>query len=139
MTVRKPFEVYSFIGSDIAQLGYGERPPRSAKFIASLDMGSGPGGGDYRTYLLSTDKERSGWTLWHMAHDYDTGKRLYCRVAQGGPYRGYPAKYAAEQLLTKVWLDETDEGLYFENVLVEEAGLLTAEDIQRVALAVIDD
>ena len=133
---KQPFEVQSYVGSNIAQLGYGERPPRSAKFIASLDMGSGPGCGDYRTYLLSTDKERSGWTLWHMAHDYDTGKRLYCRVADGSPYRGYQPEYAAEQLLTKVWLDESDEGSLIQNVLVKEAGLLTAEDIQRVAQTV---
>ena len=51
MIVRKqPFDVQSYVGSDIAQLsGDGERPPRSAKLVGSLDMGSGPGGGDYRT------------------------------------------------------------------------------------------
>ncbi len=84
MLSNQNFETQSYIGSDIAQMGYeGERPPRSARFVVAIDMGSGPGGGDYRTYLLSTDKERSGWTLWQMGHDYDTGKRLYCRVAYG--------------------------------------------------------
>jgi hypothetical protein len=41
MILRKqPFEVKSYVGSDIAQLsGNGERPPRSAKLVASVDMG----------------------------------------------------------------------------------------------------
>ena len=107
----QPFEVQSYVGSDIAQFGYGERPPKSAKLVASVDMGSGPEGGDYRTYFLSTDRERSGWTLWQMGHDYDTGKRLYCRVAYGSPYRGFRAAYAAEQLLTKAWQDDIRDGL----------------------------
>jgi 2-hydroxychromene-2-carboxylate isomerase len=100
-------------------------------------MGSGPGGGDYRTYLLSSDKERSGWTLWQMGHDYDTGKRLYCRVAYGWPHRGCPAKSAAELLLTQTWEDERDlDVLMSSNALVEEAGLLIAEDVERIELAV---
>ena len=72
-----------------------------------------------------------------MAHDYDTGKRLYCRVAYGSPYRGYRAAYAAEQLLTKSWEDERDlEGLLLSNMVVGEGGLLTDEDIQRIELTV---
>jgi hypothetical protein len=133
-------EVQSYIGSDIAQMSdAGEHPPRSAKIVVKLDMGSGPGGGDYRTYLLCTDKKRSGWTLWQMGHDYDTGKRLYCRVADGWPYRGCPAKYAAEQLLTKVWEHERDLWGLAPNAIVEEAGLLTVEDIERIELTVFTD
>ena len=132
------FEVQSYIGSEIAEMGYGERPPRSAKFVIELDMGSGPGGGDYRTYLLSSNK-RSGWTLWQMGHDYDTGKPSYCRVAYGWPYRGYPAKHAAEQLLTRVWEDERDQEGFPSSVVVQKAGLLTAEDIERIELTVFAD
>ena len=34
----------SYIGSDIAEIGLSnERPPRSAKFVVSLDMGRGSG------------------------------------------------------------------------------------------------
>ena len=60
-----PFEAQTYIGSDIAQMRTdGDRPPRSAKLVASVDMGSGPGGVTHRTYLISTDRARKGWTLW---------------------------------------------------------------------------
>jgi hypothetical protein len=49
---RQPFAVRSYIkkwnSSDLAQIRAGERPPRSAKLVADLDMGSSPGGGDFR-------------------------------------------------------------------------------------------
>ena len=127
----------SYIGSGIAQIGYDDdRPPRSAKFVVSLDMGSGPGGGDYRTYLLCTDKERSSWNLWM---EY-SGHRQYCRIAWGRPYRGVPAETAAELLLTKSWEDERDlEGLYsYGELRVEESGLLTAMDIHRIERVVFE-
>src|SRR4051794_13893966 len=125
-------EVQSYVGSDIAQMGsQRERSPRAAELVASIDMGSGPGGGDYRTYLLSTDRERSGWTLWQKGSDYDTGKVLYCRVAYGTPGRGIHPKDAAEELLTKTWQAERDlEGVLPHRILVELAGLLTARTIR---------
>jgi hypothetical protein len=105
--------------------------------VVKLDMGGGPGGGDYRTYLLSTNRDRSAWFLWLMG--FDEG-RLYCCIAMGSPYRGYRAQYAAEQLLTKSWEDERDiEGAFCRNAIVEEAGLLNAQDIRRIELAVFND
>ena len=98
---RQPFEVQSYLAELCED---GERPPRSAKMVAYLDLGSGPGGGDYRIYSLSTNRERSLWILWLTATDLD--KPLYGRVATGRPYRGYPARFAAEQLLIKSWQDE---------------------------------
>ena len=130
-------EMLSYIGSDIAEIGRSnERPPRSAKFVVSLDMGSGPGGGDYRTYLLCTNKERSSWNLWM---EY-SGHGQYCRIAWGEPYRGIPAERAAELLLTKSWEDERDlEGLYsYGKLCVEGGGLLTAMDIHRIERAVFE-
>ena len=114
-----------------------QRPPRSAKLVACIDFGSGPGGGDYRTYLLSTDRGRSGWSLWLMVSDYDTGKQIYCEAASGSPCRGYSAKYAAEQLLTKVLEDERDIGWADPPPWgVMEAGLLDADDIERIGTTV---
>ena len=130
-------EMLSYIGSDIAEIGLSnERPPRSAKFVVSLDMGSGPGGGDYRTYLLCTDKERAYWNLWM---EY-SGHGQYCQIAWGRPYRGIPAERAAELLLTKSWEDERDlEGLYsYGKLSVEESGLLTAMDIHRIERGVFE-
>jgi hypothetical protein len=138
-SVTPDFEVLSFIGSEIAEMGYGERPPRSAKFVASIDMGSGPGGGDYRTYLLSTDKYRSCWTLWREGSDYDSGKRAFCRVAYGTPYRGRSAEYAAARLLTKAWADERDQGMLEPHPFVEAEGVLTAAHIERILRQVYDE
>ena len=134
----QPFEAYSYIGSDIAQLREdGERPPRSARLVAYLDMGSGPGGGDYRSYLLCTNCERSLWKLWLVGVNE---KPLYCEMATGEPYRGYPARFAAEQLLIKSWQDGRDlEGWHPRNVLVIDAGLLNQEDIGRIELAVFGE
>lgn len=133
---RPEFKVRSHVGTDIAQYHEdGERPPRSGKLVVDLDLGSHPGGGDYRTYLLSTNRPRSLWTLWIRANDWD--KPLYCRVATGQPYRGYPAKFAAEQLLIKSWQDERDKwGWVPAWALVLEPGLLRQEDINRIKLAV---
>lgn len=135
---RQPFKVESNAGQPIeVMLEFDERPPRSAKLVAYIDFGSGPGGGDYRTYLLSTDRERSGWHLWLMVFDDDTGKRIYGRLASGSPYRGYPAKYAAEQLLTKVLEEERDIGWVEQSPWgVMEAGLLDADDIERIGMTV---
>ncbi len=72
-----------------------------------------------------------------MVSDYDTGKRTYGRVASGSPYRGYPAKYAAEQLLTKVLEEERDIGWVEQSPWgVMEAGLLDADDIERIGMTV---
>jgi hypothetical protein len=137
---RQPFEVHFYIGSEIAELrGDGERPPRSAKMVVYVDLGSGPGGGDYRTYLLSTNRERSLWILW-LSGTEDSGKRLYCQMATGRPYRGYPARFAAEQLLIKSWQDERDlEWWRPDCPRVMEEGLLNKEDIHRINMAVFGE
>ena len=135
MHLSKPFQVQSYIGSEIAQMRRGgERPPRSAQVVASLDMGSGPGGGDYRTYLLSFDE--AGWTLWQEGTDYDTGEPLFCRVAYGWPYQEDELESAAERLLTRVWEDELAEGTMPSAVGVVAPGLLTEDGIARLALRI---
>jgi hypothetical protein len=128
---RQPFEVQSYL---VELCEDGERPPRSAKMVAYLDLGSGPGGGDYRIYSLSTNRERSLWILWLTATDWD--KPLYGRVATGRPYRGYPARFAAEQLLIKSWQDERAIGWLQDRARVMEEGLLNKQDIHRINMAV---
>jgi hypothetical protein len=130
----QPFQVHSYIGSDIAQMGeMNESPPQSAELVASVYLG----GDDSRTYLLSTDlartdRETSGWTLWQKGSDYDTGQPLYCRVGFGYPLQGYQAAFAAAQILTTIWTDEDMEGLLVSHVTVDAAGLLSAEEVQRI-------
>jgi hypothetical protein len=126
---RQQFKVKCYTGRQLREDG--ERPPRSAKLVVSVDMGSGPGGGDHRSYLLSTNRERSLWVLWLRGDDWEVP--LYCRIATGRPYRGYPARFAAEQLLIKSWQDEHDkEKRLPPYVSVWTTGLLTDEDIRRI-------
>ena len=134
----QPFEVHTYIGSDIAQMQEDERPSESAELVASVWFG----GDDYRTYLLETDKEgsgggSSGWTLWQRGHDDNTGRPLFCRIAFGYPYGGCAAPVVAEQLLAKALEDE--HMLYAEAagwVKVEAEGLLSAQVIRRIVATV---
>jgi hypothetical protein len=75
-----------------------------------------------------------------MSHDFDTGRKAYCRVAYGTPYRRISARYAAEQLLLQAFRDEwrlydtpgTGAG-------VEQEGLLLKEDIRRIERAAFEE
>ena len=59
---------------------------------------------------------------------------MYCRLASGRPYRGYSAKFAAEQLLMRSWQEERDAlELECPEVHVCKASLLTEKDINRIA------
>lgn len=130
------FEVDSYIGSDIAQMSEDCEPPESAELVAVVSLG---GGNDHRAYFLSTEKEASGvgssgWTLWEMGHDGDTG--IGCRVGYAWPYDGSPSAFVAERILTKAWEDEGMGGLLPDYAAVETPGLLSAEDIQRIFVQV---
>jgi hypothetical protein len=138
---RATFEIFSRVGIDLDELSMlEERPPRSAKLVAHVDFGSGPGGGDYRKYLVSADKCRTEWRLWVNHTDYDSGQSAYYLIAYGTPFRGHSAKYAAEQLLTKVLGDELQiDSVQFGGWQVLESGLLDIEDIDRIAERLSDD
>lgn len=140
-TKQSVFKIRSYIGTDIALIGQtGERPPRSAKLVVDADMGSFPGGGDFRIYRISTNRQRLMWILWRTGEDENGAYTQHARVATGRPYRGYPAKFAAEQLLTKVWQDERDKEEWVpERWFVMNAGLLNQEDINRIKLTVFGE
>lgn len=133
-----PLDIQSYIGSDIAQMGGGEKPPKSVLVVAKVDMGSGPGGGAYRTYLLQRDRWRKRWTLWEKGSDYDTGKPLYCRVAYGESTSAAKPEHAARLLLERVWLDEIREGFLPGSIAVEETGLLSRDDIKEMERLLIE-
>ena len=124
-----PFETSSYVGSDLAQFfRENERPPRSAKFVAAIDYD----GYSFAKYWLSTIKDRSGWVLRATSEDGDFG-RMYALMAWGEPYRGIPAKRAAEELLRQVWLDQISLYEYRgPSMAVDAEGLLTKADIRRI-------
>lgn len=128
-----PFEVHSYVGSDIAQMQEEERPADSAELVASVYLG----GDDYRTYLLETHKQGvgrgvSGWTLWQKGSDYETGAPLFCRIAFGYPYNGCAAAQVAEQLLIKALEDEHMLHTEADGGTVKAEGLLSVQDIRRI-------
>jgi hypothetical protein len=129
----QPFEVQTYIGSDIAQMQEVERPAKSAELVASVWFG----GDDYRTYLLETRKRgvgrgKSGWILWQKGHDDNTGRPLYCRIAFGYPFSDRAAAFVAEQLLAKALEDEMMLHTEADGGAVEAEGLLSAQDIWRI-------
>jgi hypothetical protein len=128
------FDTENYIGSDIAQFGPGgERPSRSAKLVAALKWPE-----RISTYLLTTNRARSGWCLWEQGYNPDTGNPLYIRVAFGTTYRGVSAKVAAERLLIEAWRAEREQwGTVLSPANVEHEGLLTLQDIRRVGDEVV--
>jgi hypothetical protein len=68
-----------------------------------------------------------------MAKDYDDGRRMYAQIASGSPFRGHTARFAAEQLLIAGWRSELEMwDTDLRGGFVEEEGLLTKSDIQRI-------
>jgi hypothetical protein len=65
---------------------------------------------------------------------------LHCKVAWSFPFRGYSAKYAAEQLLITDWQSEkTLLNQDLRGAFVEREGLLTRRDIKRIERKVFDE
>ena len=130
----EPFEVHTYIGGSPAEFSVdGERPPRSARHVATVSWSWSPAHSACLRYLINTDRQRKGWTLWAEAYDFDHG-RMYAELAYARPFRGYTAKFAAGRLLTAVWKAEL-ETLYEDYVSggrVDEEGLLTKTDIENI-------
>ena len=139
-STKQQFSTTSYAGVGIEQMHEpGTRPPSEAQLVVYLDCGSGPGGGDYRTYFISADKNRSVWELWQMISDYDTGESIYVIVAYGEPFQGYSAKQAAELLLTKSLIDDHDiEWVSEPPWTIMKSGLLEPVDIERIEHAILD-
>lgn len=78
------------------------------------------------------------WTLWAMANDFD-GRRMYAQLASGTPFRGYTARFAAEQLLIAGWRSELEMwDTDLRGGFVEEEGLLTKSDIKRIEQELVE-
>ena len=129
----EPFDVVTYGGSDLGEFrADGERPPRSAKHVATVSWSWSPAHSRRERYLICSWKRR-GWTLWAMAYDFDHG-RMYARLASATPFHGYTAKFAAERLLTAAWkadLESLGED-YVRGACVDEEGLLTKADIESI-------
>jgi hypothetical protein len=105
---QEPFEVVSYAGSELSDFKVdGERPPRTAKLVATVSWSWSPAHSRRDRYLICTDRNRASWTLWAVAQDFD-GRRMHAQIASATPFRGYTARFAAEQLLIAGWRSELE-------------------------------
>jgi hypothetical protein len=67
-----------------------------------------------------------------MSNDFD-GHRMYAQIASATPFRGYSARFAAEQLLIAGWRSELQTwDTDLRGGFVEAEGVLTKSDIKRI-------
>jgi hypothetical protein len=128
----EPLEVVTYAGSDLGDFRVdGERPPRSAKHVATVSWSWSPAHSARERYLICSWR-RKGWTLWAMAYD-DGGRRMYAQMASATPFHGYTAKFAAELLLTAAWKAGVEMwGEDLTGAHVDEEGLLNQTDIDKI-------
>ena len=127
------FDIRSFGGRELGEPDDDERPPRSAKHVASVSWSWSPAHGLSQTYWLCTDRKRSAWHLYQEWWDEYENMKRFMMVAYGSPYRGIAAKEAAAQLLLAAWQDKWSA---FQSpgrgADVMSDGLLDSEDIARL-------
>jgi hypothetical protein len=137
---KQPFKTVSYIGTSAAEMRPdGERPPRTARLVAFITWSWSPANSLDLRYLISTNRQRTGWILWAKGYDEVIGRICHSKVAWGFPFRGYSAKYAAEQLLITDW--QSEKKLWNQDLrgaFVEQEGLLTRRDIKRIERKVFD-
>ena len=127
-----------FIGSPSGEVHTGDpRPPKSARRVASIGWSWGPANSRSETYLLSSDRARSCWTLWSRTTCEVSGKRLYGELATATPYVRGQAAAAASQLLVAAWKAETEHySSDLRGPYVYREGLLKQAEVDRIADAV---
>ncbi|MCC7151070.1 MAG: hypothetical protein IT501_03650 [Rubrivivax sp.] len=115
-----------------------EKPPRSARFVARLDMFSQfPCNERSDTYRLSKNRKRSHWVLWLGYFDDNMEMKWvylpYAILACGGT----DAAAAAREMLEAAWLEEKRRGWLdtpFEAVIAD--GLLTVDELREISARV---
>lgn len=115
-----------------------EKPPRSALFVASVDMFSQSACNQrFDKYLLSRNRKRSHWILWLGYFDDDMELKWVYMPYALMPCRGVSAKDAATEMLCAIWSEERGrESLSTPFSAVGAAGLLTADDLREIAARV---
>ncbi|MBV6475210.1 MAG: hypothetical protein MOGDAGHF_00727 [Rhodocyclaceae bacterium] len=115
-----------------------EKPPRSARFVARLDMFSQSACNERSdTYRLSKNRRRSHWILW-LGYFDDNMEMKWVYVPYAiVPCCGVGAKEAATQMLEAAWLEEKQRGWLetpFEAVI--DDGLLKVDELREIAARV---
>ncbi|MCC6143346.1 MAG: hypothetical protein IT368_06030 [Candidatus Hydrogenedentes bacterium] len=114
-----------------------EKPPRTARFVARVDMFSqSPWSARSDTYRLSKNRRRSHWILWLGYYDDLTDRMLYqpyALLACGDT----DAAGAAREMLEAAWTEERRKDWLsapFEAVVAD--GLLKVGELRDIAARV---
>lgn len=112
-----------------------EKPPRSARFVARLDVFSQFSCNERSdTYRLSKNRKRSHWVLWLGYFDDNMEMKWVFVPYAIVPCCGVGAKEAATQMLEAAWLGEKQRGWLdtpFEAVV--DDGLLKVVELREIA------
>lgn len=109
--------------------------------LARVSFGAGPGGGDYREYLLEHNGDRTNWALWLVADDpwsddAEEQKTLYGLQARMVTASQISVEDVALNLLKASWSEEFAKGTYetdFEALKLEFSTLFSEKDLQALA------
>ena len=130
-------EVTSFVGTEIGDptSSLAEKPPRSAKHVATISWSWSPAHSRCSEYRIATDKKRESWYLYEISWIDSVEKFASARVASGTPYKGVTGTQAARVLLKSAWASEIEQWDFdpsgFE---IDQSGLLTVDDVEEIAL-----
>ena len=134
-------EVFTYVGTEAGEPGYGDEPSGDVVSVAEVCLGAGPGGGDYRHFSLTFEPSTRLYTLWDAMIDGDiSDKPMYFKVADGlGTVETSP-RSAALQLLREGWVAEANHfGLDLSSLSVLAEGLLATTDLMSLRDALARD
>lgn len=141
-------EIDSDVDVALRELDHESRPVGACQHIGDVCFGAGPGGGDYRTYLLERDDGANCFNLWIRALDEwsdaeykEEGNTqatpfLYAYQASMDIVDDLPPEAAAARLIEATWKYEVGTGAWgtnFDHFSVDSGGLLSIEELQCIA------
>ena len=131
----------------LGQADFDVSPKEDTIKIANVCFGAGPGGGDYRNYLLERINDLE-WVLWVSITDewsekvcldeendvYAEPKPLYALQATAKTKDLVPAEIVATEILKATWIKERQQGYNtnFDSFTVDDPGLLSKEQLKII-------
>ena len=130
----------------LGQADFDVSPEEDTIKIANVCFGAGPGGGDYRNYLLERINDLE-WALWVSLPDlwseevcldeengeYAEPKPLYALQATAKTKDLVHADIVATEILKATWIKERKRGdTNFDSFTVDSPGLLSKEQLKII-------
>lgn len=110
-----------------------KKMPRTAKYVGGVEWAWSPGHSRQDLYYLSTNRSRTHWILWFgYFDDYDTHRWEHLPYAFG-PKIGVSDKDAACELILAGWTNEIKNGDVDQFHFVVSEGLLSLDDMLKIA------